>query len=95
MTGYYRDGFCRTGGGDFGVHVVCAQVCVWSQVCVTRECLLVAAIPGAGSAADSLLPVTAVCIPSISWSWLPMLSMHPAQRALVGWDCSGVYFQGL
>lgn len=26
MTGYYRDGFCRTGGGDFGAHVVCAQV---------------------------------------------------------------------
>ncbi|KAI8463998.1 MAG: hypothetical protein J3K34DRAFT_526568 [Monoraphidium minutum] len=26
MTGYYRDGFCRTGGGDMGVHVVCAQV---------------------------------------------------------------------
>ncbi|MGB5595856.1 MAG: DUF2237 domain-containing protein [Crocosphaera sp.] len=26
MTGYYRDGYCRTGGQDFGVHVVCAQV---------------------------------------------------------------------
>jgi hypothetical protein len=26
VTGYYRDGFCRTGGGDMGVHVVCAQV---------------------------------------------------------------------
>jgi uncharacterized protein (DUF2237 family) len=26
LTGYYRDGFCRTGGGDYGVHVVCAQV---------------------------------------------------------------------
>ncbi|MGI8504004.1 MAG: DUF2237 family protein [Hassallia sp.] len=26
MTGYYRDGFCRTGGQDFGVHVICAQV---------------------------------------------------------------------
>ncbi|RCJ40748.1 hypothetical protein A6770_10085 [Nostoc minutum NIES-26] len=26
MTGYYRDGFCRTGGQDFGSHVVCAQV---------------------------------------------------------------------
>ncbi|GAB1542507.1 DUF2237 domain-containing protein [Scytonema sp. NUACC21] len=26
MTGYYRDGKCNTGGGDFGVHVVCAQV---------------------------------------------------------------------
>jgi uncharacterized protein (DUF2237 family) len=24
MTGYYRDGFCRTGSGDFGVHTVCA-----------------------------------------------------------------------
>jgi len=26
MTGFYRDGLCNTGGGDYGVHVVCAQV---------------------------------------------------------------------
>jgi hypothetical protein len=26
MTGFYRDGCCRTGGGDLGAHVVCAQV---------------------------------------------------------------------
>lgn len=26
VTGYYRDGLCRTGGQDFGLHVVCAQV---------------------------------------------------------------------
>ncbi|MGL5196761.1 MAG: DUF2237 family protein [Chroococcales cyanobacterium] len=26
MTGYYRDGKCNTGGGDFGAHIVCAQV---------------------------------------------------------------------
>ena len=26
MTGFYRDGYCRTGGQDFGVHVVCAQM---------------------------------------------------------------------
>lgn len=26
MTGFYRDGFCTTGAGDMGVHVVCAQV---------------------------------------------------------------------
>ena len=26
MTGYYRDGFCRTGGQDFGLHVVCAEM---------------------------------------------------------------------
>jgi uncharacterized protein len=24
MTGYYRDGFCRTGPGDTGLHTVCA-----------------------------------------------------------------------
>jgi hypothetical protein len=23
MTGFYRDGFCRTGSGDAGVHTVC------------------------------------------------------------------------
>jgi len=26
MTGFYRDGSCNTGGGDFGAHVVCAQM---------------------------------------------------------------------
>ncbi|NJN24471.1 MAG: DUF2237 domain-containing protein [Acaryochloridaceae cyanobacterium RL_2_7] len=26
VTGYYRDGFCNTGAGDFGAHVVCAQM---------------------------------------------------------------------
>lgn len=26
LTGFYRDGFCRTGAGDVGVHVVCAQM---------------------------------------------------------------------
>jgi uncharacterized protein (DUF2237 family) len=31
MTGFYRDGFCHTGGGDYGAHVVCA--------CVTDEFL--------------------------------------------------------
>jgi hypothetical protein len=26
ITGYYRDGFCSTGAGDVGIHVVCAQL---------------------------------------------------------------------
>jgi uncharacterized protein len=26
QTGYYRDGYCRTGPGDTGLHVVCAQM---------------------------------------------------------------------
>lgn len=26
MTGYYRDGKCNTGAGDYGAHVVCAQL---------------------------------------------------------------------
>jgi uncharacterized protein (DUF2237 family) len=26
LTGFYRDGFCSTGGQDIGMHVVCAQV---------------------------------------------------------------------
>lgn len=25
-TGFYRDGYCRTGPGDAGVHVVCVEV---------------------------------------------------------------------
>ncbi|MFV0336647.1 MAG: DUF2237 family protein [Chthoniobacterales bacterium] len=25
-TGFYRDGFCRTGPGDHGLHVVCVRV---------------------------------------------------------------------
>jgi hypothetical protein len=24
LTGFYRDGFCHTGPGDFGLHTVCA-----------------------------------------------------------------------
>lgn len=26
MTGFYRDGYCRTGPGDHGVHTVCTRV---------------------------------------------------------------------
>ncbi len=26
LTGFYRDGCCRTGAGDYGAHVVCAQM---------------------------------------------------------------------
>jgi len=26
LTGFYRDGFCRTGADDLGVHVICAQM---------------------------------------------------------------------
>ena len=26
MTGFYRDGFCRTGADDRGLHTVCVQV---------------------------------------------------------------------
>jgi uncharacterized protein (DUF2237 family) len=26
MTGFYRDGYCRTGPGDTGLHTVCVQV---------------------------------------------------------------------
>lgn len=25
MTGFYRDGYCRTGASDYGVHVICVQ----------------------------------------------------------------------
>jgi uncharacterized protein (DUF2237 family) len=25
MTGFYRDGFCRTGPGDHGLHTVCVE----------------------------------------------------------------------
>ncbi|NJP12667.1 MAG: DUF2237 domain-containing protein [Leptolyngbyaceae cyanobacterium RU_5_1] len=26
MTGFYRDGKCSTGAGDFGAHIICAEV---------------------------------------------------------------------
>ena len=26
ITGFYRDGKCSTGAGDFGAHIVCAQL---------------------------------------------------------------------
>lgn len=25
LTGYYRDGYCNTGEGDYGTHTVCAK----------------------------------------------------------------------
>lgn len=28
VTGYYRDGYCRTGPGDIGLHTVCATMTV-------------------------------------------------------------------
>ncbi len=26
MTGFYRDGYCRTGANDYGLHIVCAEM---------------------------------------------------------------------
>jgi len=26
VTGFYRDGYCRTGPGDYGLHTVCVEV---------------------------------------------------------------------
>ncbi len=26
VTGFYRDGFCRTGADDLGLHIVCAEM---------------------------------------------------------------------
>ena len=26
VTGFYRDGYCRTGPGDYGLHTVCIEV---------------------------------------------------------------------
>jgi len=26
VTGFYRDGYCRTGQSDYGVHIVCAEM---------------------------------------------------------------------
>ena len=26
MTGFYRDGYCRTGQSDYGLHIVCVEV---------------------------------------------------------------------
>ncbi|NJK41671.1 MAG: DUF2237 domain-containing protein [Acaryochloridaceae cyanobacterium SU_2_1] len=26
ITGFYRDGKCKTGAGDWGVHIICAQM---------------------------------------------------------------------
>ena len=28
MTGFYRDGYCRTGPGDVGLHTVCVEATV-------------------------------------------------------------------
>lgn len=38
MTGFFRDGYCRTGPGDVGLHTVCAQM--------TQEFLIFSAARG-------------------------------------------------
>ncbi|MDX2096589.1 MAG: DUF2237 domain-containing protein [Leptolyngbyaceae cyanobacterium bins.59] len=53
MTGFYRDGFCNTGGGDFGAHVVCAQV--------TEEFLIFSRAKGN----DLMTPVPAFNFPGL------------------------------
>ena len=35
-TGFYRDGYCRTGGRDLGRHVICAEVSA-AFLAFTRE----------------------------------------------------------
>ena len=37
VTGFYRNGCCDTGAGDFGVHVVCAQMTA-EFLAFTRSC---------------------------------------------------------
>ncbi len=53
MTGFYRDGMCNTGAGDFGAHTVCAQV--------TEEFLLFSKTRGN----DLLTPVPAYGFPGL------------------------------
>ena len=49
MTGFYRDGFCRTGGGDIGLHTVCARVTrEFLEFSVARGNDLVTAVPAFG-----------------------------------------------
>lgn len=52
-TGFYRDGYCRTGAGDHGLHVVCAQV--------TREFLAFSLARGN----DLVTPVPAADFPGL------------------------------
>lgn len=52
-TGFYRDGYCRTGPGDQGLHVVCAQV--------TREFLAFSLSRGN----DLVTPVPAADFPGL------------------------------
>ncbi len=53
MTGFYRDGMCNTGAGDFGAHTVCAQV--------TEEFLLFSKARGN----DLSTPVPAYAFPGL------------------------------
>ncbi|MEB3252612.1 MAG: DUF2237 domain-containing protein [Cyanobacteriota bacterium] len=53
ITGFYRDGCCRTGGGDFGAHVVCAEM--------TEEFLAFTKAQGN----DLSTPVTAYLFPGL------------------------------
>ncbi len=59
MTGFYRDGTCNTGGGDFGAHTVCAQM--------TEEFLTFTKSRGN----DLSTPVPAFDFPGVNYPTLP------------------------
>lgn len=65
-TGFYRDGFCQTGPGDHGVHVVCAEMSEeFLRFSVSRGNDLVSPAPGHGF--PGLIPGDRWCLCVSRW----------------------------
>lgn len=66
VTGFYRDGYCHTGGGDVGVHVVCAEMTAeFLEFSATRGNDLSAPIPEYGF--PGLVPGDRWCLCAARW----------------------------
>ena len=66
MTGYYRDGLCRTGHEDTGVHVVCARMtAAFLEFSASRGNDLVTPLPRYGF--PGLVPGDRWCLCAARW----------------------------
>jgi hypothetical protein len=75
LTGFYRDGCCNTGPGDFGLHLICAEM--------TQEFLEFSQQRGN----DLITPVPASAFPGLKagdrWCLCAQRWKKPGKRALL------------
>ena len=66
MTGFFRDGCCRTGRDDLGLHTVCAEMTVeFLEFSRARGNDLTTTVPGAGF--PGLVPGDRWCLCVLRW----------------------------